>query len=523
MTSQVPIPGGAHQPPALKRSLATWGAVSMSLAAMGASLAANINPQGAAQTVGRAVPLTFVMATISVLLVAYGFARVCSRLSHSGSVFALTGVTIGPRAGLVAGWGLLGAYCAFSITTSMTAGIFGSSLLHSLGILSGEPGLTPWIIALATLGLSTLMAVNPVQRSMTALLWVELATIGLMLVIAVVIVVRVAIGDSPNDTSFTLDMFTVPSGTGTSTLFLGVVFGFLSFAGFEAAATLGEEAVEPKKAIPRAIFGVAALGGIFYVFVTAAEMLGFGTDAAGVRAFSESQSLFGTLGGQYIAGFVGDIVTAGSTVAAIGCCLATVIAASRLVFAMSRGALPNSSLQRVSATTGVPARAAVAVASVAATVVVLVRVAVTKDAFDLFAWSGTEGTLVLLVAYSLFTVGAWYYLCIRSARAGVRPRVLDYVVPVLALAVLLYTVYRNVIPWPDTTAGRLNVILPVCWILVAVAVVSLAPSVARRVGAELAAEEGLGSDETPIGQTGTLPVAEPAVVVERPEPPKVTL
>ncbi len=37
-------------------------------------------------------------------------------------------------------------------------------------------------------------------------------------------------------------VFSIPRGTGTSTIFLGVVFGFLSFAGFEAASTLGEEA-----------------------------------------------------------------------------------------------------------------------------------------------------------------------------------------------------------------------------------------------------------------------------------------
>ena len=76
-----------HSQPKLRRTLATWAAVSLSVAAMGASLAINLNPQGAGATVGRAVPLTFVLATIGVLLVAYGFARVCSRLNHAGSVF----------------------------------------------------------------------------------------------------------------------------------------------------------------------------------------------------------------------------------------------------------------------------------------------------------------------------------------------------------------------------------------------------------------------------------------------------
>ena len=68
----------------------------------------------------------------------------------------------------------------------------------------------------------------------------------------------------------------------TSALFLGVVFGFLSFAGFEASATLGEEAHNPKRDIPRAILGVAIFGGIYFVVVTAAEVMGFGTSAKGL-------------------------------------------------------------------------------------------------------------------------------------------------------------------------------------------------------------------------------------------------
>ena len=65
------------------------------------------------------------------------------RLSHAGSVFGLTGVTIGPRAGVVAGWSLLGAYFAFTITTSMTAGIFGASFLQAIGLGAPHPPSRP--------------------------------------------------------------------------------------------------------------------------------------------------------------------------------------------------------------------------------------------------------------------------------------------------------------------------------------------------------------------------------------------
>jgi amino acid transporter len=479
--------------PVLRRTLTTWGAVSLSVAAMGASLAVNINPQGAGATVGRAVPLTFILATVGVLLVAYGFARVCGRLSHAGSVFGLTGVTIGPRAGVIAGWSLLGAYFAFTITTSMTAGIFGANFLQAIGLWSKTPTIAPWLIALGSVAVCLVLAISPVKRSMRTLLWVEVLTATLIVLIGIVVVVRVASGHAPGHQPFTLNMFTVPPGVGASTLFLGIVFGFLSFAGFEAAATLGEEAADPRRAIPRAIFGVALFGGVFYTIGTAVEMLGFGTTGKGVADFAASSSLFGTLGQEYVTPAVGDIVTLGTTIAAIGCCLATLVAAARLLFAMSRGGVGDRRLSRVSEKSGVPA--------VAAATILIILAAGTSVAFNLFAWSGTVGTLVLLVAYAIFTAGAWYYLCVRGPRHGHRAARLDFIVPVLGLIVLGYTLYRNVLPWPATTAGRVIAIMAIIWVLVAIAAIVALPRQAARIGDRLAGDEGLVLSTGKIAQT----------------------
>ena len=477
--------------PVLRRTLATWAAVSLSVAAMGASLAINLNPQGAAATVGRAVPLTFVLATVGVLLVAYGFARICGRLSHSGSVFGLTGVTIGPRAGVVAGWGLLGAYLSFIITTATTAGIFGADFLRVLGLYHTTPSIVPWIIALGTVAVCLVLGITPVKSSMKTLLWIEILTTLLIVIISVVVVVRVGSGHAPAHQKFTLDMFTVPHGVDTSTLFLGIVFGFLSFAGFEASAALGEEAADPKRAIPRAIFGVALFGGVFYTIGSAVEMLGFGTGDAGVNAFSSSASLFGTLGQQYVTSAVGNVVTLGTTVSAAGCCLATTVAASRLLFAMNRGGLQRGGLSKVSAKSGSPVAATALVTAIAAVLIIATRLFITDKAFNLFAASGTIGTLMLLVAYGLFSAGAWYYLCIRAPRKGIAAARLDYVIPLLAIGLIGYTMYRNVSPWPTTGAGRADIIIAGVWILIAVTVIIAAPRAAHRVATSLSHDEGL--------------------------------
>src|SRR5206468_6168800 len=63
-----------------------------------------------------------------------------------------------------------------------------------------------------------------------------------------------------------------------SGVFKGMVFAILAFIGFEAAAPLGEEARNPRWAVPRAVV-LSAIGiGIFYVVCSYAWVIGTGFD-----------------------------------------------------------------------------------------------------------------------------------------------------------------------------------------------------------------------------------------------------
>src|ERR1700716_3807161 len=74
----------------------------------------------------------------------------------------------------------------------------------------------------------------------------------------------------------TLSVFT-PS-TGFFGLAWGLIFGFLSFTGFESVASLAEETANPKKQIGRSAFFALLAVGIFYVFLAYAGVVGWGLD-----------------------------------------------------------------------------------------------------------------------------------------------------------------------------------------------------------------------------------------------------
>jgi amino acid transporter len=499
----VPSPSGAQVEaagaagPGLRRTLSVWQAVGLSVALMAPSMAANINPQGTAGTVGRAVPLAFLLAAVGVLLVAYGFVRLTQYFQNAGSVYAFVGATLGARTGLVSGLGLLGTYCFYGVVTSTAAGIFGTDFLRSVGVWPNPPPWAPFVVAAVALLGALALTVVPARRGTSVLLTVEGATVGLILVISAIVLVRLLTGDAPGGQDFTLSVFTVPEGTGWSALFLGVVFGFLSFAGFEAAATLGEEARHPRRDIPRAILGTAVFGGVYFVVVTAVEVMGFGTDDAGVARFVASGSLLGDLGRAYIAGWVGDLITIGAAISAFGCCLACMVGASRLAFAFARdlrreGTPPTGLAGTTRA--GTPGPAALLVLGVMALVMAVTAIAGGGEPFEVFLWSGTIGTLVLLVAYVLTTVGAINLVFVERRLPGVP--MWQVVVPVLALVVLGYTLYRNVVPLPSPADGALfwNPVVAAAWLAASVVAVLVAPAAALRAGAALTAAE-LGTRE----------------------------
>ncbi|MHA6615775.1 APC family permease [Pseudonocardia sp. DLS-67] len=472
----------------LRRGLSVWEAIGLSLALMAPSMAANINPQGTAGTVGRAVPLAFALATVGVLLIAYTFVRLCQRFNHAGSVYGFVGATLGPRAGVVAGWALLGTYTFYGVVTSTAAGIFGAAFLEGLGIWTGQP---PWagfaVGAIALLAVLAL-AIAPVRGGTRVLLSIEGVTVALILVVSVIILVRLAAGTAPDGHTIDLSVFTVAPGTDASAVFLGVVFGFLSFAGFEAAATLGEEARDPRRSIPRAILGTAIFGGVYFVFVTAVEVMGFGTDEAGVAAFTASSSLLGDLGTQYVASWVGHLITIGAAISAFACALACAVSAARLLFALSRDGVGPAALAQVSPARGTPARATVAVVVAMYVIIGLTWFVLGGEPFTLFVASGTIGTLILLVVYALATIGAARLLFFAGRR---EVAVWEIVVPALALVLLGYTLLRNVVPYPEGAAGIFPAI-SAAWILLGIVLVLARPGAARRAGQLLTSSEGLG-------------------------------
>ena len=59
-----------------------------------------------------------------------------------------------------------------------------------------------------------------------------------------------------------------------SDITLAMVYTVVIFTGFESAAVLGEESRNPRRTVPRGIFGAVIIVGLFYLIVSYAESQG---------------------------------------------------------------------------------------------------------------------------------------------------------------------------------------------------------------------------------------------------------
>ena len=157
-----------------------------------------------------------------------------------------------------------------------------------------------------------------------------------------------------------------------------------------------------------------------FTLVAAAQTLGFGTNAAGVAQLTASTSLLADLSARYFGGWAGDAFDALAIASALGGGLASIVASSRILFALCRDLAPKSALGRVSKVSGTPRTAAVCIVVASLVGYSLMRVVFHASGSDAFFWASTIGALALLVAYLLVAASAAGTL-LRSKRPRDQP------------------------------------------------------------------------------------------------------
>ena len=383
---------------------------------------------------GNATWLAYALATAAVLLVALCIGRYARHSASPGSLYAYASMTLPPWLSATVAWSLLLAYVATG--SSVIGGFYhyANLLLHDA---TGHVYSTVLLATLVT-GVSIWIAYRDVKISARLMLWIEATSVTVIVIVVALLLVR---------HGWHLDVEQVHlHGMTGSGLRLGLVLALFSFVGFESATTLGSEARNPLKTIPRAVIQSAVLAGAFFTVCAYAEVLGFHTVGQDLGASQAPMYVLAQVGGIPVLGLLIDI---GVLVSMFAGTLACITAAARLLMLMAHHGLAHDSLQATHAKNQTPSRAVI-ITGAAALLPVAVLAARGASGLDVYGWLGSLATYGFIVAYALVCVALPRYLRDHKAfRRGAQ------IVPWLAGAAMLLALVGNLYPVPEGPYGKL--------------------------------------------------------------------
>ena len=337
---------------------------------------------------GNATWFVYLLATGAILLVGFCVSRFARLSASPGSLYSYTANTLPPVFGVTAAWGLLLAYLATG------ASVAGGALYYA-GVLAQQffhwapPAIPTLAVVCAVAGW---IAYRDVKLSAELMLWIEVASVSLILTVLVVLVFHFGL-------QFDVDQFKL-KGAHFSLLGPALVLSIFSFVGFESATTLGAEARNPLHTIPRAVLQCALLAGVFFMLCSYSEVLGFRGESG---KLSEATSPLHILAGRAGVSPMGVAIDMGALISMFACVLACTTAAARVLMRMAHGRLLPSLFERTSRQHGTPTAAVILSAGLmlASTIVMAIRGTTGSDMYDLL---GSLSVFGFLTAYALVAV-----------------------------------------------------------------------------------------------------------------------
>jgi amino acid transporter len=383
---------------------------------------------------GNGTWLAYVLATSAILLVALCIARFARYSASPGSLYTYSSMVLPPWLAAAVAWSLLLAYVATG--SSVIGGFYhyANLLLHDA---TGHVYSTAFL-SIAVTAVSIWIAYRDVKISARLMLWIEAISVTTIIIVVVLLLVR-------QGWHWDQDELHLRGMTGGG-LRLGLVLALFSYVGFESATTLGAEARNPLKTIPRAVIQSSLLAGAFFTVCAYAEVLGFHAVRQDLGTSQAPMRLLASVGGVPVLGILIDI---GALVSLFAGTLACITAAARVLMLMAHDGLAYRSLRNTHVRNQTPSLAVI-VTGIAAVAPVAILAGRGDSGLDVYGWMGSLATYGFIVAYALVCVALPRYL---RNHGDCHPG--DRILPTLACIAMLLALAGNLYPVPEGPYGKL--------------------------------------------------------------------
>jgi amino acid transporter len=273
---------------------------------------------------GNASWLLYSIDLLAFSLIFLAINRFASQCASAGALASYAREGLGRGGELAAGWSYVAAMLFSAASTAPSAAFYADLVIRQA---TGSPAtvLRSCLLTAGVVVAAWLIAYRDIKLSTKVMLVVEVGSLAVMTVIVALAMIHSgAWVDRPQLRLESASLRGAP---------VALLLGFVTLAGFESVTTLGEEARQAKKTIPRAIVTcVAPIGllylGMIYCLVSLARRDGI--------VLAQLVAPFDTIARSLRLPMAGYLSSAGVALSYFGCTLATVNAGARVLFSMAR-------------------------------------------------------------------------------------------------------------------------------------------------------------------------------------------
>lgn len=170
----------------LRQQCLSYGEIlAQSIGNIGPSLAPSTIIGLVYSTAGNGTWLAFLIATIGVVFVSFCIRPFARRSASAGSLYVYIAKGLGPTAGVISGWALVLAYLFTAMAVLSTLTIYTNLVLQEFSL-----HVYPIFLFAICTGLTWYYAYTDIQLSAVLMLLLELASVALIVILAVIVLFK---------------------------------------------------------------------------------------------------------------------------------------------------------------------------------------------------------------------------------------------------------------------------------------------------------------------------------------------
>ncbi|SMC45753.1 amino acid permease [Moheibacter sediminis] len=263
----------------LKKTLGTWGLISLGIGAIIGAGLFSITGMAAADYAGPSIVISFIIAALGCALAGLCYAEFASMIPVAGSAYTYSYATMGEFVAWIIGWDLVLEYAVGAATVASSWSGYLDKFLQSVGInFPPELLMTPFdsmtlangdvvtgLINLPAVFIVTIMSLVLIRGTQESSFVNAIIVVMKVVIVLIFIVVGFQYIRPENHVPF------IPENTGKfgefgfSGIIRAAAVVFFAYIGFDAVSTAAQETKNPKKSMPLGILGSLLICTVLYI------------------------------------------------------------------------------------------------------------------------------------------------------------------------------------------------------------------------------------------------------------------